>query len=207
MTLSKAAVQNRGGRANNVRKRRPRDADGWLATEKAFVLHYLGVANRNATEAAVLAGYGRGNRDSAKKQGCEILQRPHVIEYIDKITQERNQKLRVTADDVLRELMILKVDAETEKRTLGALKMRREILKDIGDHVAVGAFRRNVGLSAPNGGPIEVADLAMMAELTDDELDQLEKARAILDRISPASAAGSDRGSDSSGTGATPQGE
>jgi hypothetical protein len=52
-----------------------------------------------------------------------------------------------------------------------------------------------------NGGPIQTADAAWLATATDEELDALEQARAIIDRASGRA----DRGGDQGGTGAAPE--
>lgn len=186
-------VNRRGGK---------RDAAGFTDKERAFVLHYLGAANRNGTEAALMAGWAVGNRPGACRYASEVLQRPHIVAEIQRLTEARNERLGYTADDVLRELLRLKTDVETlSERSAPAMRTRLDVLKTIGDHVAVGAFRRNVGLSSPSGGPIETVDHAALAGLSDEELDQLERGRAILDRIAGRSAEVPDVGADQGGEG------
>lgn len=195
-----------GARAAATRAKNAREKmlDG---REQAFVLHYMGAAKRNGTEAALLAGYAAsGDRGQARRRAHEILKRPHVVIAIERETELRNERLSYTADDVLRELLRLKVDAElVSARAPTALRIRLDTLKTIGDHVAVGAFRRQLGLSAPNGGPIETADLAALASLSDEELDQLERARSILDRAAGGVPEVSDVGGDPGGEGTTSQ--
>jgi hypothetical protein len=50
--------------------------------QRAFVRHLLSDPSRNATEAAVQAGYGNGNRQSAKRVGSYLLADPRVREEI-----------------------------------------------------------------------------------------------------------------------------
>ena len=188
--------------AARIANKARRDNRGLSERERTFVGHYLGAAARNATEAAVLTGYGNGNRNNAKNYAVEIMRRPHVQAEIQKQTEERNERLQITADDVLRELLVLKVDCENVGRSAPALRTRLDVLKTIGDHVAVGAFRKQVGLSSPSGGPIETADVAALASLSDEELDQLERARAIIDRVAGKPAEVPDGGGDTGGEGA-----
>jgi len=189
---------------------KPKDAEGFTDQERAFVLHYLGAANRIATDAALMAGWGKGVRGAARRYAYQVMQRPHIQAEIERQTEARNARLAVTADDVLRELLILKVDAEINGKSGPALRTRLDVLKTIGEHVNVGAFRRMVGLSNPSGGPIQTEDVAALARLTDEELDQLERARSILDRAGgppTAAPAVSEHGGDTGGEGAAPQGE
>jgi len=196
--------------ATEARSRRGKvhkDAQGFTDQERLFVLHFMGVGNRSIGDSALMAGYGKGNCRAAQKYGSEVLSRSHVMAEIDRLTELRNEKLRITADDILRDLVILRTDAEFLPKSVQSIKARREILKDLGDHVAVGAFRRNLGLSAPGGGPIETVDLAALAQLNDEELETLERAREIMDRAAgrnPVSLP--DGGADQGGEGAPPQG-
>jgi hypothetical protein len=182
-----------------------RDNEGWLQAERAFVLHYLGAANRIATDAALLAGYGKGQRGTARRTGSDLMQRPHIVAEIERVTAERNERLGITAEDVLRKLLVIETEAVLLGRNTQALKLRREVVKDIGDHVAVGAFRKQVGLSNPNGGPIETADAAWLATATDEELEAIAVARAIIDRRSGQRATHPLGDDDSSGDREAPQ--
>lgn len=196
--------------ATEARSRRGKvhkDSEGFTDKERLLVLHFMGAGNRSITESSILAGYGNGNRRQAQKYGSEVMARPHVIAEIERLTELRNAKLRITADDILRDLVILRSDAEFLPKSVQTIKARREILKDLGDHVAVGAFRRNVGLSAPNGGPIETVDLAALADLSDEELEKIAVAREILDRIAVKPRGVADDGADQGGEGAPPEGE
>lgn len=200
MTASKEKLDRTTKRGD-----RARDAEGFTVKERAFVLHYLGAANRNGTDAALLAGWAQGNRAGARRYACEVMARPHIVAEIQRLTEERNARLAITAEDVLRDLVILKVEAEVMPKSVQTMKLRREVLKDIGDHIAVGAFRRQVGLSSPTGGPIETADAEWLANATDEELDDLERARSIIDRRAGRSPEVPDGGSDPSGEGTPSQ--
>jgi hypothetical protein len=191
--------------ARVARGRIKRDEGGFTSGERLFVLHYMGAGNRSIGQSALLAGYGKGNLRTAQKYGSDLMRGAHVVAEIDRLTEQRNARLMVTADDVLRDLVILRADAEFLPTGVQQIRARREILKDIGDHVAVGAFRRNVGLSSPSGGPIEHVDLAALADLTDEELTQLERAREIMDRVAGRARALPNGSADQGGAGEAPE--
>lgn len=193
--------------ARTARGRVKRDAQGFTDGERLFVLHYMGAGNRQLGKSALLAGYGKGKERMAGKYGSDLMQRPHVSAEIERLTILRNERLMVTADDVLRDLVILRSDAEFLEKGVQSIKARREIIKDIGEHISVGAFRRNVGLSSPTGGPIESVDIAALANLTDEELNTLERAREIMDRAAGRSSdAVPDGGADQGREGTAPEG-
>lgn len=175
--------------------------------EREFVLHYLGAAKRNATEAVLLSPFNITNRNSARAKAYAIMARPRVIAEIEAQTEARNERLKFTADDLLRELFVLKVDAEVASRKSNpAMRIRLDVLKTIGEHVNVNAFRKQVGLSNPEGGPIGVVDAAWLAQATDEELQKVEDAWAIINKLSgnPGPPA---IGGDQGGTGAASESE
>lgn len=175
--------------------------------EREFVLHYLGAAKRNGTEAVLLSPFNITNRNSARAKAYAIMARPRVIAEIEAQTEARNERLQYTADDLLRELLVLKADAEVASRKSNpAMRIRLDTLKAIGEHVNVGAFRRMVGLSNPRGGPIETVDVMDLSGLTDEELEEIDRARAILDRRTGANATLSDRSADQGGEGTAAEG-
>jgi hypothetical protein len=49
---------------------------------RAFVRELLSDPERNATQAAVNAGYGNGNRESAKRSAYNLMRRPEIAEEI-----------------------------------------------------------------------------------------------------------------------------
>lgn len=184
--------------------------DGLNHREQAFVRHYLGAANQNGTEAAILAGYSpNGGREGARRIAYDLRRRPMILDAIEAGIEARNARLDVTADDVLREIVILKADAEGLPKNSPALRTRLDILKTLGDHVRVNAFRKQIGIASPTGGPIELLDHAALAKLTDEELQTLERAREIMDRIAGQSSNGaqaSDGVDDPRGNGAEAEG-
>ena len=73
------------------------------AKQQAFCEEYL--VDLNATQAAIRAGY---SEDTAAVIGCENLIKPNVAEMIAKLKGERSNRVQLTADDVLRDLIYLK---------------------------------------------------------------------------------------------------
>jgi len=175
--------------------------------EQEFVLHYLGGAKRNATDAVIMAGYQVASRASANSKGATLMGRPRIIAEIQAQTEARNERLQYTADDLLRDLFVLKTDAEIASRKSNpAMRIRLDTLKTIGEHVNVNAFRKQIGLSNPEGGPIGVVDAEWLAQATDDELKKVEDAWAIINRLSGNSGPPS-TGGDQGGTGAATESE
>jgi|TARA_Y100000310_G_scaffold251930_1_gene258553 hypothetical protein len=72
--------------------------DGFTVMEKAFIDNYL--VCFNASKSARLAGY----KDCDSK-GWKVLRLPHIRDEIDIRIEEREKRLRIEADDVLREYM------------------------------------------------------------------------------------------------------
>ena len=65
--------------------------------QKKFISEYL--IDLNATQAAIRAGY---SEKTAKEGGYENLTKPHIQEAIQKAQFERNERLKIDADYVLR---------------------------------------------------------------------------------------------------------
>lgn len=70
--------------------------------QQRFVDEYL--VDLNATKAAVRAGY---SAKTAHSVGWENLRKPEIQQAIEKAMNDRSARVRMTADDVLRELAIL----------------------------------------------------------------------------------------------------
>ena len=73
------------------------------AKQEAFCEEYL--IDLNATQAAIRAGY---SEDTAAVIGCENLTKPNVAELIANLKEERSNRVSVSADDVLKDLLYLK---------------------------------------------------------------------------------------------------
>jgi len=70
--------------------------------QKRFVTEYL--IDRNASQAALRSGY---SPHSAQGIGKQLLSFPHVRKAIDDMEDDRIERVRFSADEVLRELQIL----------------------------------------------------------------------------------------------------
>jgi len=149
-----------------------------------FVAEYL--KDLNATQAAIRAGYAE---KGAKDQAYQLMQIPEVAEAIKAAMDERNKRLQVDADYVLKRLteidqldladifdldgklmpirqwpliwrqMVKEVDMKT-----GKVKFHDKLraLELIGKHVNVNAFREQVN----HTGEINFTDM------TDEELER-----------------------------------
>ena len=67
--------------------------------QKRFCEEYI--IDLNATQAAIRAGY---SKKTAKEIGYENLTKLHVQDYIKELNSERQERTRITADQVLTEL-------------------------------------------------------------------------------------------------------
>lgn len=86
--------------------------------QRLFAHEYM--IDQNATQAAIRAGY---SERSAPQYAHELLKTPKVKELVDQLSSERLERLKVSSDDVLRELLFI---AKSDLRKLfdenGALK-------------------------------------------------------------------------------------
>ncbi|MEZ2724129.1 terminase small subunit [Pseudomonas putida] len=149
-----------------------------------FVAEYL--VDLNATQAAIRAGYAK---KGAKDQAYQLMQLPEVAQAIEQAMGERNKRLQVDADYVLKRLTeidqldladIFDVDGklmpirqwplswrqmvkEVDMKT-GKVKFHDKLraLELIGKHVNVNAFREQVN----HTGNINFTDM------TDEELER-----------------------------------
>ncbi|AZD84996.1 Phage terminase small subunit [Pseudomonas chlororaphis subsp. aureofaciens] len=158
------------------------------AKQRQFVVEYL--IDLNATQAAIRAGYAA---KGAKDQAYQLMQNPKVLEAIHAAMAERNKRVQVDADYVLQRLtdidqmdlaaihdddgkllpirqwpqiwrqMVKEVDMKS-----GKVKFHDKLraLELIGKHVSVNAFREQIGIGDPAGGPIQ----HVARNLSDDEL-------------------------------------
>ena len=95
-------------------------------TEKQnqFILEYM--KDLNATQAAIRAGY---SKKTAKVIGYENLTKPYISERIQEEIDKRSERVKMTADDVLREIIEL---MERNKKTDDKLSL--DALKLLGKH-------------------------------------------------------------------------
>ena len=68
--------------------------------KERFCLEY--VCDYNQTQAAIRAGYAES---TAAKRGCELMKEPEVVAYIRQLQKEQAERLMLTSDRVLIELM------------------------------------------------------------------------------------------------------
>ena len=68
--------------------------------EERFCLEY--VIDYNQTQAAKRAGYAEKN---AAKMGCKLMKRPEIRAYIRQLQKEQKERLMLTSDRVVIELM------------------------------------------------------------------------------------------------------
>jgi phage terminase small subunit len=73
---------------------------GKLSTkERAFVTAFLGPAKGNATEAAVLSGYGK-NRKTARTLGARLLAKVGIKEAVNARQEKREQLVDMTNEQI-----------------------------------------------------------------------------------------------------------
>lgn len=68
--------------------------------QKMFCAEYL--VDLNATQAAIRAGY---SEKTAKNIGAENLAKPYLNEYIQELMDKRADKVEISADDVLKDIL------------------------------------------------------------------------------------------------------
>lgn len=78
---------------------RARDAEGFTAKERLFVVEYM--VDLNGTQAAIRAGY---SKKSAKNYASLLMSYPHIRKAIDNLMKLRITRIDVTADKVVAEL-------------------------------------------------------------------------------------------------------
>lgn len=81
------------------------------AKQSLFVKEYL--IDLNATQAAIRAGY---SERSAQQMGAENMLKPVVSSAIQKAMNERNERLEITKDSVLKNIEALRAKAEKENQ-------------------------------------------------------------------------------------------
>lgn len=67
--------------------------------QERFVAEYL--IDSNATQAAARAGY---SARTANEQGCRLLTKPQVRAAVEEARKAQGERLKATADDVVREI-------------------------------------------------------------------------------------------------------
>jgi len=95
--------------------------------ERIFIVEYL--KDRNATKAAIAAGY---SKKSAKEIGYENLTKPHIRSKVEAEIEAQEKRTRITSDSILTELHRIKnTDVLELFDENGALKPIAEIPLDL----------------------------------------------------------------------------
>ena len=133
--------------------------------QKLFCLEYT--VNYDATEAAIKAGY---SKKTAKTQGSRLLKNPQVLDYVRKIQKDQAERLCVTSDWVVMQLVevykrcmqqeeVLIWDSDTKQKvpsgeyvfdSKGALNA----LEKIGKHLGMFSSKDDTTENTQNNGGI-----------------------------------------------------
>ena len=105
--------------------------------QQQFILEYL--IDRNATQAAIRAGY---SKNSAKQIGAENLTKHVILTEIIKAIEERSEKTKVDAEWILTELQSVYDEARADHDKPSALRA----LDLAGKHVDVQAYKDKVDI-------------------------------------------------------------
>ncbi|HDU2632370.1 TPA: terminase small subunit [Yersinia enterocolitica] len=158
--------------------------------QELFCREYL--KDLNATQAAIRAGY---SEKTAQVQSSRLLSNVMVQQRVSELAAERNIRVGIDADYVLRQAVKLhercmqEVEPITDRRgeeitdedgkTIFGFdaKGAAAALKLVGEHISVQAFKVNVKNehTGPNGGPIQYVDIT--EEELQDRLKELGHGR------------------------------
>lgn len=150
-----------------------------LPDDALFVREFL--IDLNGYQAMLRCGKSEVN---ARTNAARMIRRPKIANAIALAMEERAEGLRLTAKTVLAEAWRCYTACVADKNWKDAGKF----LEMIGKHVDVQAFRNQVGLSNPDGSPIEF-DLSGMST------DEKRAALAFLQRFAYQEPDGADPGS------------
>lgn len=79
--------------------------------QELFCKEYL--VDLNATQAAIRAGY---SEKTAKEIGCENLTKPNIQNYVQELIGERSERVEITAENVLKDIVeTRKAAADSDK--------------------------------------------------------------------------------------------
>ena len=123
------------------------------AKKDLFVHEYLADPKMNGKEAAIKAGY---EPEFADRRASEILKEPEIAAKIDAFIRERNERLDVRADNVVRELLrIAFMDIGEAFEDDGRLKPLKDMPKEVRRAIAgietvelfagIGEDRKHIG--------------------------------------------------------------
>jgi phage terminase small subunit len=101
-------------------------AKSLTAKQAMFIQEYL--IDLNATQAAIRAGY---SKKTARQMGDENLSKPVIATAIQTAIDKRANKLELTAEAVLQDIIRIGDDAEKDKKYSDALKSRELLGKHL----------------------------------------------------------------------------
>ena len=113
------------------------------AKQQRFILEYL--KDRNATQAAIRAGY---SKRTAGSQGHDLLKNPEISGAILKKSAAIAEKQEISVEWVLEKLKATATSCEVPAVATRATEL-------IGKHL--GMFSDRVELTGKNGGPVQTA--------------------------------------------------
>ena len=148
-------------------------------SDALFVREFL--VDLNTMQAMIRWG---STEENAKRNGSRMIRRPVIAKAIAAAMSERVEHLRITAKTVLGELWRCYLGLVGDQKWKDAA----EVLDKVGKHVDVQAFRTQVGLSDPNGEPLEF-------DLNGFSTDEKRALLAMLERAGALQSGGSGEGS------------
>ena len=157
------------------------------------------VIDRNATQAAIRAGY---SERSAYAQGTALLKKHEVLQEIDRLTQELSENAKLTAEQIVADLievkercmqrapvmvragkeMVQAVDDEGRNVWQFDAKGANKSLELLGKHLGMFVERRE--LTGKNGGPLQVQACGVLLVPAEVSLtDWQQSAQQIADDL------------------------
>lgn len=129
--------------------------------EEMFAREYI--IDFNGTQAYIRAGFKVKNDNVAKTQASKLLTKPTIVKRLEELRAERNERVEITADWVLKEAVSVyrmakgelpcvmsytNKEGKTQKVELHKtnLKEANRALEIIGKHVSVKAFDKELDL-------------------------------------------------------------
>lgn len=145
-------------------------ATGLTPKQARFVAEYL--KDQNATQAAIRAGY---SERTAKQQGSRLLTNADVVAAVGKGQQKVARKAEVTVESLARELEQARKIALAEKQSSAAVQATMGKAKLFG----LGVENRRLS------GSLRMTTVTAddLKNLTPDELDRLEAALPVLQKL------------------------
>lgn len=151
-------------------KPKARSAPGLTQKQQRFVVEYL--KDQNATQAAIRAGYSEG---TAKQQGSRLLTNADIAAEVNKGQRRVAKKAEVTVDTLAAELDEARRAAMKRNQSSAAVQATMGKAKLYG----LGVEHRRLS------GTLQVVNVTIedLKGLTKDELDVLEAALPVLEKL------------------------